>query len=595
MLKFLDVLKRYSLVFSLFIVIALFAMTMASCSSNSHIFSKTEYEHTDYGILTTYTVKRGSIELHIEEKLYSSQEQAEFMLDQIEKDYQTLEDIFHLKTKITVYVIADAYILGKEHGVYINDRVYCNAGIIVSGEYRQFLTAAYIDVTDPWKEYGAYRYAFHKSVEEDELLSYYGDENNLLNLTLFAAYFKSEFAEAQTIDIAQRTAASLSRFIIEKYGLNSFKKAELTEYRQEWLDSKGIKQNFAVPFELSWLDGAVYSSSVSYPLIIETKNRLYNLDSVSSVRESASMDTAERVLYQLSEGYSGILSVLEHVKLYAPKMYKKVSARFNEKITYNISEDVDATGADPTKNKVDLYNPGEYVHETAHMISLPKSFGGIGWLAEGLAVYFDNEVSEKIGDMNDRYYESFMGESLKKLYPDFSAFTEELLENYTSRGGSMASVKDMDFALLERSIAHLTLTKPEWKGKIRKDVPILAMSVSEKSAWYSSSMEGNDLTYFESYLFVKYLMGRFGLDDVLSLSFADNYNFEKAFGSAYSTIFTEFLSEVQDGKIDWDVPLPTPEISVFSVVLLIVIGVVVLIATCTAILLYQRKYIAKKR
>lgn len=545
--------KFYTLVFSLFIVIALFAMAMVACTSNSYVFSKTEFERTEYGVLTTYSVRHGPIELHIEDKLYSSQEQARFMLDQIENDYQMLEDAFHLKKKITIYVIADDYILGKEHGVYKSDRVYCNADIIESGEYRQFLTSAYIDVTDPWKEYGAYQYVFGDPVEEEDFISYYGDENNLLNLTLFAAYFKSEFADAQTIDIAQRTAASLSRFILEKHGLNRFKKTGPTEYRQEWLDSKKINQEYAIPVDLSWLEGAVYSSSVSYPLIIETKNRVYNLDSVSSVRESASMDTAERVLFQLSEGYSGILSVLEHVKEYAPKMYKKVSARFHEKITYNISEDVDKTGADPTKNKVDLYNPGEYVHETAHMISLPKAFEGIGWLAEGLAVYFDNEVSEKIGDMNYRFYESFMDESLKSSYPDFAAFTEELLENFTSRGGRMASVKDMDFALLERSIAHLTLTKPEWKEKIRRDVPILAMSVSEKSAWYLPSMEGNDLTYFESYLFVKYLMGRFGLDAVLKLSFANKYDFEKAFGSSYSTMFTEFSSEVKSGKIDWNV------------------------------------------
>lgn len=204
--------------------------------------------------------------------------------------------------------------------------------------------------------------------DNDELKRHYANGNDA-ELTLFAAYFLDEFSD--DIAFAIKTAYSFGDFVIKNYGYDKFIKANLTDYRTEYLNFLGINREFAAPFDLSFLDGAEYSRKFfTYSLVIKTTNRTYNLDAFSSKRETAGFDSPERVLYHLSAGNTECNKILNYIKENAPESYDFVNERYAEAIEYFVSDDEVRTRCDVTGRKIYLHDPSEFVHETVHAVTL---------------------------------------------------------------------------------------------------------------------------------------------------------------------------------------------------------------------------------
>ena len=287
--------------------------------------------------------------------------------------------------------------MGINRGVYVNGNVICNLDTIRDGSYKLFLTAAYLKTTETWKQYSACQRVFSLWDTKDvDFQTYYSNDENLLSLTLFTAYFNEHFSDSETVDMAKQTSFSFGNFVLTNYGLNKFLSSNLTDYRQEWLDSIKCAQRFDIPFDLSWLDNARYSQKfLQYPLVITTSDRIYNLDAFYSKRPSSSFDTAERVLYHLSQGHSESIRVLNYIKDNAHENYSSVLERFTNQIEYFISDSEIRTYCDSNNQKIYLLDPSEYVHETIHAITLSHNPTDEAWLSEGLAEYFSRAVSTK--------------------------------------------------------------------------------------------------------------------------------------------------------------------------------------------------------
>ena len=113
--------------------------------------------------------------------------------------------------------------------------------------------------TETWKQIAATHYYFNDgtSVDISKLKDYYAQNEDDLLLTLFQGYFNASFASNEVMDIAEMTAVGLGEYIIDTYSFDAFLNASLTDYRREWLSQNGIDTSFDVPFDLSWLSGAV--------------------------------------------------------------------------------------------------------------------------------------------------------------------------------------------------------------------------------------------------------------------------------------------------------------------------------------------------
>ncbi len=529
--------KSICFCFFLSVSVLLAGIFLTACDSyKENVYEVIEgYGHFESGVL-----KKGQVTLHVEGDAGSSKEEIEELYHIIDADYQILQSLWKKKPKIEIYVIQDDYILGSEHGTYIDGKIICNPDILQDGRYKVFLTAAYLNTTDAWKQYAACQYAFSMwQPNQVDFANYYLNDENLPALTLFTAYYDRNFSDPETIEIAKQTAFAFGDFVLTKYGLKDFLSADLCEYREEWLESIGIKNRFELPFDLSWLNGARYSRHLSlYPLIIETKNRTYFLDAFHSDTPRTSFDSAERVLYHLSSGYQECLKFLDYIHKNAPKMYSSAARRFQDKLEYYITDREIRTCCDVTNRKIYLLDPSEYIHETMHAVTLSEDPTDGAWLGEGVAEYLSRYVSDHISGFNDRFYLSFTSTDLSGSIKEFA---DTVKQRYDQMGGQWTDPETFDFALMEEAIGMTTILTPEFKSKIT--FPYATTPISGYYSGVSPKNDGNGLTYPEAYAFTKYLIDEFGLEKVLRCCIS--YDFTKTFGATFEDVYSAFFLTIK--------------------------------------------------
>ena len=448
--------------------------------------------------------------------------------------YVSISDVRYLsarrKTKRT---IADEYILGNDKAVYQNEVLICNESAVKSGGYRKAFAGAYIQSTEYWKQYGAYAHAFNCEYSNEEIKEHYANDKDL-ELTLFSAYFIDDFND--NTDNAIKTAYSFSNFVISTYGYKNFINANLTDYRTEYLSFLGINREFNIPFDLSWLDGAIYSQKfLSYPLVISTANRVYNLDAFSSKRETASFDTPERVLYHLSAGNAECSKILNYIKMNATDSYNFVNQRYSDSLEYFISDSEIKTCCDVNNRKIYLHDPSEYVHETIHAVTLKSNPTDEAWIGEGVAEYLSRYVSKHISDINNRFYLSFTDKTLTGGIADF---VNTVNTRYQNNGSTFDTLSEFDFALIEKCIGEITLKDSSYKSRIT--FPYATNAICK--IYSCTSKGGNVLTYPEAYAFTYYLIEKYGFNNVLNCCI--NYNFDGVFGSNYNIVMDEFMKSI---------------------------------------------------
>ncbi len=528
--------KKFCLFFCFTALILSTGLIGTACNRNYYEEGRLESVE-GYGYITANVLSQNNITLHVENKIETSKEVIDGIYSIIENDYAVLQNTWKRNTEINIYVIADDYILGKNHGAYLHGNIICNPDIIENGNYKLYLTAAFLKTTEPWKQYAALHYVFEEHAEEFHLSEYYSDQSNLLSLTLFPAYFNENFSDERTIEIARQTACRFGKYVLETYGLKKFLSANLTDYRQEWLNEIGCQQQFHLSLDLSWLDGAEYSQQFrQYPLIITTKNRCYYLDSFYHERPTASFHTAERALYHLSEGYRECVKALEYLQQHAPKSYPAIAEKFQNKLEYYISDNQIKTCCDVDNQTIYLLDPSEYVHETAHAITLSQSPTDGAWLGEGVAEYISRFVSTHNSDINHRFFSSFTS---TELSGSLKAFVNEVNARYMGLGGKFDDVAVFDFALMAETIGTVTLAKPQYKSEIQ--FPYAVNSIAH-SYHTSSNKDGNQLTYPEAYAFTKYLIDEYGLDAVLTC--CASYDFSSVFKDTFDHIFSTYLRQI---------------------------------------------------
>ena len=523
--------KRLILIICLSLLSCL--IVFSACNKDKNYQTKV-YEYIPYYKSTTCNIlKDKNIELHVENSVSNSKDEISDLINLMQDDYSILTRVFNLDTQIKCYIIADEYILGNDKAVYQNEVLICNESAVKSGGYRKAFAGAYIQSTEYWKQYGAYAHAFNCEYSNEEIKEHYANDKDL-ELTLFSAYFIDDFND--NTDNAIKTAYSFSNFVISTYGYKNFINANLTDYRTEYLSFLGINREFNIPFDLSWLDGAIYSQKfLSYPLVISTANRVYNLDAFSSKRETASFDTPERVLYHLSAGNAECSKILNYIKMNATDSYNFVNQRYSDSLEYFISDSEIKTCSDVNNRKIYLHDPSEYVHETIHAVTLKSNPTDEAWIGEGVAEYLSRYVSKHISDINNRFYLSFTDKTLTGGIADF---VNTVNTRYQNNGGTFDTLSEFDFALIEKCIGEITLKDSSYKSRIT--FPYATNAICK--IYSCTSKGGNVLTYPEAYAFTYYLIEKYGFNNVLNCCI--NYNFDGVFGSNYNIVMDEFMKSI---------------------------------------------------
>ncbi len=510
----------------IFFILLAFVLTAVSIVALINVDTNT-LSITGYGKITFQIFDRSNVCLYVEESLSYTNEQIQALYSKIQESYRLIDDRLKRSEKVKILVIADPFILGADGASYQQEGVLCTPDAIDSGTFHASLAGAYLNTTEIWKQLGAWWYVSGEApAYEQDLTAYYLEDSNLPVLTLFNGFFMDTFSDTVTQQAAQETAHTLSQFVIANYGFDAFLQADLTDYRQAWLDSVACQQVFVLSYDLTWLQQASYTSEFqTFPLIIHTGNRSFYLNSIEG-----SMDEAAEVLFWLSCGMNQVEAMMANIKASAPTQYSAVQKSYADHIDYYITNTEVNSRADCTERIVYLQDPASLAHETVHILTMDETRSYGNWIAEGLAQYFAEEVSPIDTPQKQRMYASFTD-----TYPvgtPLASFVEEVNARYHGLGGSYESLDQFDYAKLLQAIAYVTIQKPAYKESIR--FPYATNALYEQSPLYDSLAEGNLLTYPESYLFVRYLITEYGLDAVLNC--CRDYDFEKVFGKSFDDV-----------------------------------------------------------
>lgn len=477
---------------------------ISGCSPGKIKFQEGQHlaDETYPETFATYFYINPQFELHIQNDLYD-EETARALFDVIQADIEALSSTFSADGTPSIYLVPQTP-TGK---IIAGDgAIYCTPDDVTDGAFRTELIKAYLDLTEPWKIRGAYGVVFSDEVDKEALVTYYSDESNLTTISLFAAYFIDDLSFSIPRTINQDTATAFTDFLLSEFGVEAFLGCTSEdEYRQAWLDDLGVSVEYQPAYPLGFLDGAVYSSSEAYPLTITTEDRVY-------VFSEGFAETAEDMMYLLAFYHEGMEIVMDYISENAPEHAPQIISSWEDLQEIYFQSDIFGSYIDQSGKSLHIGNASlKFLFNTTFNYLIPTDGREMEiWKAFGIADYLFSMTEQP--DVAFYYY--FLSEP-DESWEDDGIYLELVQAYYLSHEDYPSSLKEFNFGRFYEGMAVIALNYP--------DLKLFSNNLAKHSiAWFSGSeakykpYTGNTLTYPEAYLFTKYLVDTYGLDNVLS-------------------------------------------------------------------------------
>ena len=522
-------LKHFSKILILLMGIILI-LSQIGCSDQKIVFQEGEHQGNSLLPMTfaTHRLSTAQFDLDIQNSLYEAESGLE-LYEQILADYGTLSALLAADRHLKIYVVEDTM---ADEILLDGSTIYCTAQDIQNGSYHDALVQAYTGFDQLWKLAGVTGAAFGEGVDLDALGEYYSDEANLDTLSLFEAFFLGDFVDFNTLKFARDTATAMTEFILTENGPNAlYQPIAQDQYRQEWLASIGLTVTYQPSYDLGFLDGAQYSSSDKYALIITTSNRTYSFTGNAT-------DSPISIMQFLAHYHSGMNTVLAYLKENTPNQYAEVAVAWEEPFQFYFDGDLRGSYAEPSTRSFYFSTPaglqGPFI-ETFYYL-FPKASGETQiWKNFGLASYLFT-----LADVPDVNYYTFFLVPNDELTGDDAIYHTAVHEYYLARAEYPEKLDAFDFSLLYEALGVVTLSNPTLDITSPR---IAAYSIAE---WTNQedkylAVPGNSLTYPEAFVFTKYLVETYGLEKMIT--FNTTYSaasFENTFGLSYHDAFAEF-------------------------------------------------------
>ena len=495
----------------------------------------TESRHVrsnDYGAtFNTWTATVGEINLHIKNNVFDD-DIAQEILQKLLVLHDDIESVFPGSLEeIYIYVVDNT--LSGYPAAYGN-KVYLTIDDINGERCNKDIIAAFLRITEPWQAAGILGYIDSQRTDDVFLKEYYSNTDNLHTLSLFAAYFFPDFSDELTMKAAGETAVSYTRFLLATCDLKTYlAEAYSSENRSLWLESLGLESQYQTQYDISFCNGARYSSSKNYSLIITLSDipHVFYLNPITNEVSNAEGLVAFLAGYQL-----GMEAILEKIGREAPSASPEILNNWNKPIHYRFDSNTllsHATG----DREAWINEPDDIWHETMHLLIPESSLSWQVWLSEGLATYFTISFDKVrfVGELfdyltNDDYYADF-------LLGDDLVFRELLISYYASQKALPASLDSFDSFMFVEAAGVARMVNPNL-------VLVFPMNIATRTLQerrlqvigLSSTMvpatDGLELSYAEALAFTKFLVDTYGIDRVLTV-FLDRTRFEDAFGWSF--------------------------------------------------------------
>lgn len=513
-------------VFSIILVIVvLICYLLNMCTALSEALFSPGETHTstlDFRqYFETISATQGACTMSIHQDIYQ-EDQAQKLWKIVQYDLQALSSLVEMEAEqfepFTIFVVQETF-LGVER---YDDRLYCTAGDIESGAYRQALTGVALGIEEYWKTLGLQNCLLDTSVDIAQLKTAYEQASDLDRLSMFISYFTEPFASVEEIDLAQQTATAITRYTLEHYGIDALVCKDDIVYKQEWLRSIGVDRMYTDPCA-QVLQDYRFTKANGYALVATTSlNHRFYLQPVED------MQTAKDVRIFLYEAAAYSQSLLDLFREEAPDYYKTVKSRWEGQLNIFCNTG-GGSYVQPTARKVKLQLSYAYMHELTHILHpTPKNIRYATEILpyEGLCEYvsslfpFYSNTRMCYEDVLCKYQHTgdAAGEG-KSPNADNRKYWARVTEIYLANAAMPASIEEMDMALF----IHAQVLAPMRYAEELKN-----------SIWSSPllRLDSDGFTSFQAGSFTGYLIRQSSLNTYLDYC-AGIKTFEQAFGLSY--------------------------------------------------------------
>lgn len=517
-------------------VIALFVFTSMVISQTGCTQEKIEFQqgqHPGCEIYTetfnTYTYNSPQFQLHIEEQLYE-EESAKEWVALIQADIEALAITFGTGEPSKFFIVQQT---STEEVPAGNGAIYCTPEDINNGGYRNELVKAYLGITELWKITGVNEALFGENPDQEALADYYSDVENHATLSLFAAYFDFDTSFMNSQTIITDTASAFTNFLLSEHGGEAFLGCTSQDrYRQAWLDSLNLSVAYQPAYDLKFLDEAVYSSNDQYSLIITTDDRVYAFS-------EGFAETAEDIMYLLSFYHEGMEIAMGYISENAPDHADQIAIAWEELDAIYFQSDIYGSYADQTGKEMHVGNASlRALFRTTFNFLIPEADREMEiWKTSGVADYLYAMAEQP----DVAFYNYFLSE-LNESWEDDKVYLELVQDYCLDHEDYPAALKDFNFDRFYEGMAVITMNYPELELFSNNFAKYSIARWSGSEAKYKP-YTGNTLTYPEAYLFTKYLVETYGLDNMLTYCMTySTMAFTNSFGVSYTTALSDFRS-----------------------------------------------------
>jgi len=425
------------------------------------------------------------------------------------------------KENIDVYVFPDSKFQGFNSN---GNKVFCSNSDLENGDYQYQLVQSYFGIFDPCISLGLTGYINGKEYDSDILKTYFSKEENIELLHLFGPRFMKDWNEKEDYEIAEMTAISLTKFIIQEKGIQELTDIDET-VKNTWL--KEIGSPFTYRENDIKYDNFQYTQSENHVKIF-TDDARYNID------KTELFNTAKQVENLVVTQIKWKKELKEYLQLHAPKYYN--SHDLDMTISYILKKRNSSEESNYAVNNVItvLNADGAVFHELGHVffpLSLPlanmKGDGIAEYISLILCPYEQRREPYSMIIFEDGVHDEYIpyGESVKLYY-----------EGYCKKDNYSNSEINIEYLIDALAIATL---KKEYFSELYP----FSKSINDVYK-IESDIEGNELTYIQSCSFISYLCKGYSFDTVLSYCTTSN-TCEEVFQKGYEELKHEWLDYLE--------------------------------------------------
>lgn len=419
--------------------------------------------------------------------------------------------------------ITDSYVLDK--------KIITGKEQIENGEYFATYVKKATGIQNSWIAYGITGTVTEKEATKDsgkELARYYENTEDMRILGLADTRFLSGICSEEEIQIAKKTAISFYTYWKEQQGTDDIKKLgeslkgkNLTEEKNNWLTSIGVKKEYAYPYE--GLYDITVGISKKYSKGISASGTYANYEiklQDDSAYFMSSVENVERFLYENQKG-------AKELHDYLGKAENSNLLHLDRKASYIIEEKNNSYQelggyTDISTGEITIDSPYVlycHLHELTHLWSQAKQQDSTMdkiWFGEGFACYGALQVKEYCGiDIGSFKDADFLWCQAKMLESAGIKEAKDILELYGQLGGSMEEDK-FDHILFNNVYVYSNVEKYGLEEAVQR----------------------YGYPYYES--FITYLIENYSLEDVIEVV-TNHHTLEEIFEKNFEELQQEWL------------------------------------------------------